>query len=271
MPNNPNLISEEQVPGNWVPVESNTIVPGQAPKSAPAPPVPNDMPPYFQGSLAPQLQHDTSFVGTEVASPRIPKYSLMPFGQQTSAFTNAASQSTTTISISGAKVSVTLILPGIFTPASQTVNLPGTVTVALAAQSANQFFAGPYTGASASPGFRNIFVNDLASGVGTSTQALFSSGTTGTQALWKDVWYQTVQSSAVSETQRHKLNFTTGVTVTDNPGNDSTDISVAPAGPATSININGVAVSVNRLTYTNGVQVASTTWSWTINGVPVTG
>jgi hypothetical protein len=91
MPND--LINEEQIPGNWEPVSSAPVVPGQP---AAAPPVPNDMPQFFTGSMPPALQHDTVFVGTEVGSPAIPKFSLMPLGNQSSPFTNAASQSTTT-------------------------------------------------------------------------------------------------------------------------------------------------------------------------------
>src|ERR1700676_4936449 len=89
MPND--LINEEQIPGNWEPVSSAPVVPGQPPA---APPVPNDMPQFFTGSMPPALQHDTVFVGTEVGSPRIPKYSLIPLGNQASGFTNAAAQRT---------------------------------------------------------------------------------------------------------------------------------------------------------------------------------
>ena len=92
MSNNPNLISEEQA-SSMEAVESSPVVPGQAPGGAPAP-QPHDMPQFFSGSIARQLQLDTAFSGTETASPRVPKHSLMPFGLQASGFTNAAVQST---------------------------------------------------------------------------------------------------------------------------------------------------------------------------------
>jgi hypothetical protein len=90
MADNPYLMDEKNIPPNWSPVET----PGRAPVGAPAPPVPHDMPQFFSGSMPPALQHDVSFVGTEVGTPRIPKYSLMPFGNQANPFTNAAAAST---------------------------------------------------------------------------------------------------------------------------------------------------------------------------------
>jgi len=88
MPDNPHLMDEKNIPANWQPVEA------PSPVGAPAPPVPHDMPQYFSGSLPPVLQHDTTFVATEMDSPRIPKTSLMPLGNQGNPFTNAATQST---------------------------------------------------------------------------------------------------------------------------------------------------------------------------------
>src|SRR6266481_1078932 len=88
MPDNPHLMDEKNIPANWQPVEA------PSPVGAPAPPVPHDMPQYFSGSLPPVLQHDATFVATELASPRIPKTSLMPFGNQSNPFTNAAAEST---------------------------------------------------------------------------------------------------------------------------------------------------------------------------------
>jgi|SRR5579859_548075 len=105
-PKNPNLIDEKDVPANWVPVSSG-------PSQGSAPPLPNEMPTFFSGSMAPQLQHDGTFVGTEVASPRVPKFSLMPLGNQSSGFTNAAAQSTA-IRVVEASPSLNLIAgPGI--------------------------------------------------------------------------------------------------------------------------------------------------------------
>lgn len=91
MPDNPYLIDEKNVPANWVPA------PEKGPLSAPAPPVPNAMPPFFSGSMPPSIQHDSKFVGTEVGTPGIPKHSLMPMGTQANPFTNAAATSTAKI------------------------------------------------------------------------------------------------------------------------------------------------------------------------------
>jgi len=94
MPDNPHLMDETKVPANWV------DVPSPSPLGAPAPPAPNQMPQFFSGSMPPALQHDKTFVGTEVGTPGIPKHSLMPLGNQASAFTNAAAESTAKILIS---------------------------------------------------------------------------------------------------------------------------------------------------------------------------
>jgi hypothetical protein len=88
MPDNPHLMDEKDIPANWIPV------PERGPLGAPAPPARNDMPQFFSGSMPPALQHDKFFVGTQVGTPGIPTHSLMPFGNQASAFTNAAAQST---------------------------------------------------------------------------------------------------------------------------------------------------------------------------------
>jgi len=87
------LIDEKDVPGNWV----DDVSPAANRLRPSAPPIPNAMPQYFTGSMPPKLQHDTSFVGTETASPRIPKFSLMPLGLQANAITNAAIASTASV------------------------------------------------------------------------------------------------------------------------------------------------------------------------------
>ncbi len=97
MADNPYLMDEKSIPKNWSPIGGPLGA-----LSAPAPPVPHDMPQFFSGSIPSALQHDASFVGTEVGSPRIPKYSLMPLGAQMSALTSAAIQSTTKIVVNQA-------------------------------------------------------------------------------------------------------------------------------------------------------------------------
>jgi hypothetical protein len=187
MSDNSNLINEENIPGNWEPVESNPIVPGAAPKGAPAPPVPHDMPQFFSGSMPPALQHDVAFVGTEVGTPRIPKYSLMPFGNQSSPFTNAAAQSTaikvveTTPSSGGGggSSSIELIIPSIFTPVDQTVVLPGPLAFALATE-----LPGTYLGVPSGAGLGALeafnVVSNLTGAGGSATVTVTSTPSTAT-------------------------------------------------------------------------------------------
>lgn len=96
MASNPHLMDEKDIPSDWKPVDASV------PTGAPAPPVPHDMPQYFSGSLPPVMQHDVNFVATKMGSPRIPKSSLMPFGNQLNPFTNAAAQSTAKIVVTQA-------------------------------------------------------------------------------------------------------------------------------------------------------------------------
>jgi len=97
MPDNPNLMDEKNIPSSWEPLEVPAVVPGKMMMASAPAPLPHDMPQYFSGSMPPALQHDTSFVSTEVNSPRIPKNSLMPLGNQASPFSNAAAQSTSIV------------------------------------------------------------------------------------------------------------------------------------------------------------------------------
>jgi len=70
----------------------------------------------------------------------------------------------------GTVKSVGLSAPNIFTVSNSPVTTSGTLTFALNTQSANLIFAGPSTGAAASPTFRAIVTNDLPdSGVSAAT------------------------------------------------------------------------------------------------------
>lgn len=260
MPNEQYLIPESQVPAMN---DADSV----KPKGAPAPPVPNAMPPYFEGSIAPQLQQNVDFSGTEVASPMVPKYSLMPFGNQASALTNAAAQST---------ASKTIPTPS-----------PSSAYYQIVAEGGARF---PQ---------RNIlnFIN---------ANVVDDSGAGSTDVTLE---YQTVQQAGVAVTQRPILNFLTPITVVDDSGNNSSDVSVpvfvgdsgsggvmglVPAPPAgsaaaseflsaggtwqkvtasvaVSMYVNSVGVSVDRLSFVNGVQVVSSTWTYKINGVAATG
>jgi len=63
------------LPENWGAIDKPAIRPNQP---GGAPPLPNAMGNYFQGSISPTMQHDAVFVGTEYGSPAVPTVALMP-------------------------------------------------------------------------------------------------------------------------------------------------------------------------------------------------
>jgi len=257
MANNDNLITEEQVPSNWEPVEKPTIVPGEAPGGAPAPPAPNDMPQFFSGSLPPSLQLSPYFAGTETASPRIPKTALMPLGTQANAFTNSASQSTATTTVVTSPGSITLEVPSIFTPASQTTTLPGPVIVALASQSANEFFAGPVSGSAAAPGFRMLAAADITFVIPV------ANGGTGQDTLPAHEVLVGEGTSAVASIP----NGTAGYVLTSNGSGADPTFQAAGGGFTAAVKINGVGTSLDKQFFINGVSDGSKpTWVVQING-----
>src|SRR5579864_3347796 len=87
----PLIISEDEVPASWTPVEAEPIDPNGA-ASAP-PPSAGSLPPYFRGSLAPNLQHDAQFVATD-KNPRLASIPLMPTAPSANPQINSAIQST---------------------------------------------------------------------------------------------------------------------------------------------------------------------------------
>ena len=163
MTDNKYLMNEEQVPANW------SSAPESGPQNAPAPPVPNDMPQFFSGSMPPALQHDVSFVGTETGSPRIPKTSLMPLGLNLSSISSAAIQSTATKVVEatppsggGGISSITLNIPDIFTPVTQTQTTdPVVLAFSLATEAPGTFFSVPSAGLAA---LENVVQGSLTEG-----------------------------------------------------------------------------------------------------------
>lgn len=75
---------------------------------------------------------------------------------------------------SGSVTSVALTAPSILVVGGSPITTAGTLTLALAAQTANSIFAGPASGASASPSFRAMVAADLPSDL---TGKTFSGGT----------------------------------------------------------------------------------------------
>jgi hypothetical protein len=88
MPDNPNLVSEEDLKG-MEPVEVKTITPSIGPSAPPATPSLQPLTPLFSGSLAPQLQLDANFARASTDNSRIPKASLMPLGVNGNPSSNA--------------------------------------------------------------------------------------------------------------------------------------------------------------------------------------
>lgn len=79
-------INEEAGLGpNWVPLDRPPIVPGRTVGAPPASDLVPTIPQYFQGSIAPNFQHDVHFVDTATLSSNAPKFSLMPLGPQQNA------------------------------------------------------------------------------------------------------------------------------------------------------------------------------------------
>jgi len=88
----PTLAQEANLPDSWHPVDSEPINPQQG-----APPRPNAMPPYFDGTISPNLQHDAVLVGTKYGTPAIPVLPLMPLSASGNSSVLAAAQNITTI------------------------------------------------------------------------------------------------------------------------------------------------------------------------------
>jgi hypothetical protein len=85
----PTLAEEAGLPEGWKPVESEPINPSMlgAPSNS------NKMTPFFDGSISPTMQHDTTFVGTKYGTPSIPVLPLMPMGASAISSINSAIQS----------------------------------------------------------------------------------------------------------------------------------------------------------------------------------
>ena len=86
----------------WQSIDAPVIMPGNPTGGAPL--SPNQMPSYFQGSLAPNLQHDLTFMGTRYGGPGIPSVPLMPPSIAGAPSSNAAIQSTAQKVINAQKV-----------------------------------------------------------------------------------------------------------------------------------------------------------------------
>src|SRR6266700_24300 len=87
---NPFIISEDEVPASWTPVEAEPINPNES-AAAPSPSF-GSLPLYFRGTLAPNLQHDSQLVATD-KNPRVASMPLMPTEPSANPQNNAGFQS----------------------------------------------------------------------------------------------------------------------------------------------------------------------------------
>jgi hypothetical protein len=74
----------------------------------------------------------------------------------------------------GTVTSVALTAPGILSVAGSPITTSGTIALSLATQAANKVWAGPTTGADATPAFRSLVTADLPAGTGTVTSVALS-------------------------------------------------------------------------------------------------
>ncbi len=81
----------------------------------------------------------------------------------------------------GTVTSVDLAVPSIFSLSGNPITTSGTITISFATQSANRIFAGPVSGAAATPTFRASVLADMPTGVKDSGDAYYytSAGPTG--------------------------------------------------------------------------------------------
>lgn len=95
MAGQPQTINEEAGLGpNWVPLDGPPIIPGQIIAAPPASDFVPVNPKYIQGTIAPNFQHDSSFVDTGDRTSHVPKFDLMPLGPQQNAVTATQISST---------------------------------------------------------------------------------------------------------------------------------------------------------------------------------
>jgi len=83
----PTLAEEAGLGPDWEPIDVEPIRPG---RPSGAPPIPNQMAPYYSGSIAANLQHDTTLVGTKYGTPMIASLPLTPLGAAANPAVNAA-------------------------------------------------------------------------------------------------------------------------------------------------------------------------------------
>lgn len=136
------IAAEAGLPENWQPINTTPIIPSKMQQSG----EPN-LSALLQASLPPGFQHDVSFTGTTIRSSHAPGLSLMPLGLQGNPITNAAIQSTASITptsvpstVGGA---VVLTMPDEFAVATTTTGTGENIGVTWVNEKPGTVFSGP--------------------------------------------------------------------------------------------------------------------------------
>lgn len=256
----PKTINEEAgLPDNWVPVDRPPVEPGRQNPNA----LIDGNLKYLQGSLPPTYQHDSSFVNTAYKSASAPSASLIPLGLQGNPSTNAAIQSTASHTPSQVPSSVTTTLsvnvpPQLFTPPFQDIALPGTLTINLSDQSANQFFAGPTTGSPATPTWRALVLLDFG--------FVFDvpHGGTGVATIPAHAVIIGAGTSPITTAAPG----TAGFVLTSTGATTDPTFQALPSFPAFAIKINGTGTAIDKQFFINGITDGASVWGVSINGTP---
>ena len=188
---------------------------------------------------------------------------------------------------SGTVTSVALSAPAIFSVGGSPVTSSGTLALTLATQTANTFFAGPTTGAAATPTFRTIVAADIPQAAVTQHQATLSIGwgqltsvpstftpsahvhsavdiTSGSLALAR------IAQSGATSGQVLQWNGTTWTPATVSGGGGGTVSSVALTMPAI-FSVGGSPVtSTGTLAVTLATQAANLVWAGPTTGAAAT-
>jgi hypothetical protein len=138
---------------------------------------------------------------------------------------------------SGTVTSVGLSLPNIFNVTNSPVTTTGTLTGALATQTANYVFAGPTTGSAAVPTFRSLVANDIPA-------LSYAPATTGSSIL-----YANGSGGFSSVTVGSGLSFSAGTLASTSSGGSVTTVSVVSA--------NGLAGTVANASSTPAITLST--------------
>jgi hypothetical protein len=137
---------EAGLPENWQPIDVEPIRPGRITQPITGPASNEDKNAFHQGTAPSNLQHDSTFVGTQYGTPGVVNTPLMPLGANGNPITNAAIQSTATkaaASVPAQTVKISLVAPQEIVVTGSPASATGTFTLAWATELPNTVFAGP--------------------------------------------------------------------------------------------------------------------------------